>query len=74
MKNILCLPCDNPLYGQYGCGGKCDENNWISTRNVLCEKTGCKEGYYNLQGFCLQCSIGSDNCAKCTYEPPNGTN
>lgn len=27
MKNILCLPCDNPLYGQYGCGGKCDENN-----------------------------------------------
>ena len=74
MNNVLCLPCDNPLYGSYGCGGKCDENNWITTRNVLCEKTGCKEGYYNLEGFCLKCSVGSDNCAKCTYEPPSGTN
>ena len=74
MKNVLCLPCDNPLYGQYGCGGKCDENNWNKTRNVLCEEKGCKEGYYNLLGMCLPCSVGSDYCAKCTYEPPSGAN
>ena len=74
MNNVLCLPCDDPLYGMYGCGGKCDGTNYLETRNVLCEENGCKEGYYYLQGFCIPCSIPSSACGKCTYSPPPGTN
>ena len=73
MNNVLCLPCDHPLYGMYGCGGKCDGSNYLSTRNVLCEENGCKEGYYFLQGFCIPCSFATPNCGKCTYTPPPGT-
>ena len=37
--------------------------------NILCDENNCKEGYYNIEGFCFQCSIGSDYCDKCTYLP-----
>ena len=49
-NNLLCLACDDKIYGQVGCGGNCDSSNYIVTRNVFCEENGCKEGYYNLNG------------------------
>ena len=65
--NLLCLPCDDPLYGQVACGGNCDSTNYETTRNVLCEKNGCKEGFYNLNGICFNCSVSSTGCKKCVY-------
>ena len=28
-----------------------------------------QDGFYNLEGICHNCSIGSDFCSNCTYEP-----
>ena len=74
MSNVLCLPCDNPLYGMYGCGGNCDATNYVKTRNVICEENACKEGYYNIEGMCIPCSKPVPYCGKCTYAPPVGIN
>ena len=40
----------------------------MTTRYAFCEEGGCAEGYYNLNGICTNCSMGSKNCKKCTYE------
>ena len=66
--NYYCLPCDDPLYGQTGCGGNCDGSRYNETRNVLCNENNCKEGYYNLNGICYSCSDGSYGCKKCIIE------
>ena len=47
---------------------KCDGTNFMTTRFPFCDKEGCAEGYYNLNGICTNCSMGSENCKKCTYE------
>ena len=65
-NDLFCIPCDDPLYGQVGCGGNCDATNYLDTRNIICEKDGCKEGYYNLNGFCIPCSTGSPECKRCS--------
>ena len=67
-NNYYCLPCDDPLYGQKNCGGNCDGSRYNETRNVLCSENDCKEGYYNLNGICKNCSEGSPGCLNCTYE------
>ncbi|MBO6243530.1 MAG: hypothetical protein J6O41_03055 [Clostridia bacterium] len=72
LSDVLCLPCDHYLYGQTGCGGKCTKKNYVEQRMVFCEENGCKQGYYNIEGICHQCSIGSDHCTNCTYLPPKG--
>ena len=60
---MLCIPCDDPIYGKGGCGGTCIAlNEKIITQNGECE--GCLSGYFNLNGFCYQCS---ENCRKCSY-------
>ena len=68
-NNLLCLPCDHPIYGNIGCGGNCDGSKYKEIGNILCDENNCKEGYYNIEGFCFQCSNGSDYCDKCTYLP-----
>ena len=68
---LECTRCDDEQVGQVGCEGSCDGSKYSITRNVLCDK--CKSGYYSLNGFCTQCSIGSPNCAKCSYEAPQGS-
>ena len=71
MNNVLCIPCDDPIYGQYGCQGKCDSTNYERIRNVICEANACKEGFYYLEGICVSCKTVIENCHKCSYTPPN---
>ena len=66
LENLLCFPCDDPTFGQIGCLGECDSTDYTTSGFAYCEK--CKEGFYNLEGFCYQCEIGSPGCIKCTYE------
>ena len=68
LSDLYCLPCNDSIYGQTGCKGKCNGTNYIDTRFAFCEKEGCAEGYYNLNGICTNCSIGSPHCKNCTYE------
>lgn len=63
-----CYKCDDEIYGQIGCGGNCDGTNYKKNGVPLCEKGGCKEGYYNLNGICFECDVGSPGCSNCTYE------
>ena len=53
LKGLLCLPCDDEIYGNIGCGGNCDGSNYEFTRNIMCEKDGCKDDYFNLDGICF---------------------
>ena len=66
--NKTCIPCNDPLYGQIGCEGKCDGSNYGKSRIIFCETGGCQEGYYNLNGSCIKCNISSPGCSKCIYE------
>ena len=38
----------------------------------LCDK--CKEGFYNMQGICFNCTSELENCNKCSYENSPGSN
>ena len=67
-NNLLCYPCNDSLFGQEGCIGKCNSTNITSIGHALCEEGGCKEGYYNQNGYCFNCSISLDGCKKCTYK------
>lgn len=67
-NNLFCVPCNDSTYGQIGCEGNCDGSDYVDTRFAFCEKGGCAEGYYNLNGICMNCSVGSPACKKCTYE------
>ena len=67
-NDLLCIPCNDPTYGQIACEGNCDGSNFVDARLPFCEKGGCAEGYYNLNGICTECSVGSPWCKKCTYE------
>ena len=69
LENALCIPCDDNVYGQVGCSGKCSDTNldYSHKGNFKCDGI-CKEGYYNLNNICKPCSYGLSNCGKCTYE------
>ena len=67
-NNLFCLPCDDEIYGQIGCGGNCDGKRYNEMGFALYEENGCKEGYYNLNGFCFNCFDGSPGCKKCIIE------
>ena len=66
LENLLCIPCDDPIYGQIGCKGNCDSSSYSDSGFAYCEE--CKPGYYNVEGLCYKCSRGSDECVECTYE------
>ena len=68
---LECVKCDDSKYGQIGCQGNCDSSKYNQIRHVLCDN--CKEGYYSLDGMCTLCSDGSENCVKCSYEAPTGS-
>ena len=68
---LECLNCDDEAYGQLGCEGNCDSSKYNVIKTVLCDK--CKEGYYSIEGICTLCSIGSENCVKCSYEASPGS-
>ena len=64
-NNLFCIPCDYKDYGQVGCGGKCDASRYENDRFAYCEKNGCKEGYYEVEGLCLKCDTESPGCKTC---------
>ena len=37
-NNMFCIPCDDPTYGQIGCGGNCDSSHYNQFRNVFYAK------------------------------------
>ena len=39
-NNLICLPCDDPIYGQFGCVNCTEKNNAL-----ICDKNGCKGGF-----------------------------
>ena len=63
--DLYCLPCNDKDYGQIGCEGNCDSSKYENERLVYCEINSCKEGFYELDGFCLNCSDGSPGCKTC---------
>ena len=65
---LECIRCNDEEYGQSACQGKCD----IENGKVLCDK--CIERYYSVDGICFTCLSGSENCDKCSYEAPPGSN
>ena len=69
---LKCISCNDELYGQISCEGNCDGSRYNELKTVLCDE--CKEGYYSINGICYQCSVGSENCNKCSYEAPQGSN
>ena len=72
LENLLCFPCDDPIYGQAGCVGECDSSKYSQTGFVTCQN--CKDGYYNLEGLCYTCAVGNPGCKNCSYEKENDTN
>ena len=66
-NNLMCIPCNDNLYGQTKCSGTCDATNLAKNRIPFCEQDGCVEGSFNLNGICMKCSDGSEGCSKCTY-------
>ena len=66
LENLLCFPCDDPIYGQIGCKGNCDASDYSDSGFVYCDE--CKEGFYNVEGLCFICSTNSPGCTECTYE------
>ena len=69
--NLYCKSCDDPEYGQVGCGGNCDSLNYLNTGFAFCNDNDCKEGFYNLNGICYDCNNGVPNCKKCKVEQEN---
>ena len=67
-NGLLCLPCNDSLYGQVNCEGKCDGVDYKKKRIPNCEEKGCKEGYYNINGNCTKCNEYFPKCAKCSFE------
>ena len=64
--NMFCISCEDKDYGQAGCAGNCDASRYENDRFVYCEKNGCKEGYYELEGICLKCGdFEAPGCKKC---------
>ena len=74
----LCIPCNDPILGNVACEGKCSPNlNYIQeSKNLFepeevkfsfCEEKGCKEGTFNENGTCRNCSEYDPGCSKCTY-------
>ena len=73
LDNVLCLPCDDELYGHKECGGKC--NNIIHydlEKSEFYCLNDCKEGYFYLDNSCFPCSYKTIYCGKCIYDAPPG--
>ena len=70
-NNLFCLPCDDKYYGQIGCDGNCDSSRYENDRFVYCNDE-CKEGFYNLNGICFNCTKGSPGCKICNVTEIEG--
>ena len=59
MNNLYCMPCADPYYGQDGCEGNCIPFIKVNSHYIECNENDCIDGYYNLNGFCISCGLGS---------------
>ena len=50
LENLLCIACDDPIYGQPGCKGNCE---YQTSGNFRCLGE-CKEGFYKSGESCLK--------------------
>ena len=66
MNNLYCMPCADPYYGQDGCEGNCVPFIKVNSHYIECNENDCIDGYYNLNGFCISCGLGSPGCKTCT--------
>ena len=66
LENLLCLPCDDPIYNQAGCEGECDSSSYSNSGFAYCNN--CKDGYYNVEGLCHKCDENAPGCKNCTYD------
>ena len=66
LENLLCLPCDDPIYNQAGCEGECDSSSYSNSGFAYCNN--CKDGYYNVEGLCHKCDENAPACKNCTYD------
>ena len=62
LNNLLCIPCNDPIYGQPGCKGECIRNNntYSNSINVFCQD--CINGYYNEEGICRKNDYNYPGC------------
>ena len=65
-NKLFCIPCDDEIQGQPGCEGSCDAVDYGEIRNIYCDK--CKDGYVNMEKFCVKCEIQQPHCFKCKYD------
>ena len=71
--NLMCQRCNNPIYGQIGCGGNCDGSQYETTRMTICNENDCLQEFYNIGGICYKCNETSPHCSKCSYNSVNGS-
>ena len=58
LSDLICLPCNDSLYGQIGCAGKCDGSDFMNDHFVSCEKGTCKKRIQNYPHL-FTCNINS---------------
>ena len=60
--DLMCIPCNDINLGDVGCEKNCimHENDFLE-----CDEDSCYDGYYNLEGICINCTYTSPNCTKC---------
>ena len=69
-NKLFCIPCDDETQGQPGCEGPCVGVDYGEIRNIYCDK--CKDGYVNMEKFCVKCEMQQEYCFKCKYEDEKG--
>jgi len=67
------MRCNDPKYGQIGCGGNCDGSKNEKSRMPKCNENDCLQEFYNIGGICFKCDENSPNCSKCSYDYINGS-
>jgi len=67
------MSCNDPLYGQIGCGGNHDGSQYEKYRMPLCNENDCFQEFYNIGEVCFKCNENSPHCSECSYSNLNGS-
>ena len=58
-NNLLCLPCDDEIYGQVGCDGNCDGKRYNETGFVKDQSIELKDD----NSFCINFKFAFPDCS-----------